>query len=498
MQGLVATSEIHAARAGADALRDGGTAVDAAVCAAACLTVTEPTSNGLGGDLFALVAEGATVRALSSSGAAPAALSLADVDAAGMPASGWLPVTVPGQVAGWGTLAGLGRLGLPRLLAPAIALARDGFTVGPVTAAAWARAARRLGGGAEWRASFLPGGHPPAAGERFVHAALARSLAVLARDGAQAFYTGELAERLVAHARATGGWLAASDLAAHRPSWEAPLRVALGDHEVLGLGAPTQGVAALLALAVVDGLPAAGVHERIEAFKLALADAYATVGDPQTTAAATAALLAPEHVARRRAAISSRAGASPAGAQPRGGTVLVCAGDAEGRLCCLIQSNFHGFGSGVVVPETGIALNNRGFGFSLDPAHPNALAGGKRPFHTLMPGMLLRDGVAVAAFGCMGGQMQAQGHVQLVTRLLAGEHPQAAVDAPRWRHLDDGPLALEVGFDGALAAELAARGHAVRPELPAREVGGAQIVLLRDGALLGGSDRRKDGGVVST
>jgi gamma-glutamyltranspeptidase / glutathione hydrolase len=500
---LVATSEIAAARAGAEVLGGGGNAVDAAICAAACLTVTEPTSNGLGGDLFALVWDNGRVHGLASSGASPAALDPDAIEGDRVPLYGWIPVTVPGQVAGWAALAGLGRLGLERLLAPAIELAREGFAVGPVTAAAWARAARIYGDAgtplfAEWRRVFLPGGGAPVAGQRFRNPDLGASLAAIARGGAEAFYR-DLGARIAEHARATGGWITEADLLAHRARWEAPLEVGYAGLRVLGMGAPTQGVVALEALAILEGLPGPhSVHDQIEAIKLSFADAYATICDPGVAVARPPAdLLAAAHVARRRAALDrERAGPSPAPpAVGLGGTVLVCAGDDEGRVCSLIQSNFHGFGSGIVVPGTGIALQNRGAGFVTTRGHPNRVAGGKRPFHTILPGLIVGPR-GVAAFGCMGGQMQPQGHVQLVAAYARGATPQGAVDAPRWRWLDDGQVALELGFDRAEAADLARRGHRVVPDVEAAQFGGAQVVVSTDAGSIGGSDARKDGGVV--
>ena len=355
------------------------------VCAAAALTVTEPTSNGLGGDLFALVWDGRAVSALASSGASPRALDRSAVSGDRIPLKGWVPVTVPGQVAGWEALAQrFGRMDLERLLQPAVALAR-GFEVGPVTARAWAAAADRYRGPefAAWQQTFLVDGSAPSAGQRFANPDLGASLAAIGRGGAAAFYT-DLAAVIVEHARTTGGWLTARDFADHEVRWERPLSIPLrsavhGQITAVGMGAPTQGVAALAALGLIEALaPPVTVHDRIEAIKLALADAYAAVSDPATAQIATERLIAPAHLDRRRHRLDrDRAGPSPAPPDlPAGGTVLVCTGDDEGRLCSLIQSNFHGFGSGVVVPGTGIALQNRGAGFSLEPGHPNALAGG--------------------------------------------------------------------------------------------------------------------------
>ncbi|MFT4621914.1 MAG: gamma-glutamyltranspeptidase/glutathione hydrolase [Myxococcota bacterium] len=482
----VATSERHAAEAGAGVLRAGGSAADAAIATAAALTVTEPTSNGLGGDLFALVWDGSAVTALAASGASPRRL---DVDAVraehdAVPLTGWLPVTVPGQVSGWRALHHrFGRLPWGRLLAPAIGLAEDGFVVGPITAAAWARAEARFGAFSEWRRVFLPGGLPPGAGQRFSNPDLAASLAALVADPC-ALYTGGLAQRLVEHSRATGGALAADDLALHQARWVKPLTARYRDQQVVGMTAPTQGVVALQALAMLESLD--GVHAQIEAVKLSFADAYATVSDR----ADPTALLSPAHVRSRAAQIGERAGPPVPDPGIRGGTVLLCVSDGT-TVASVIQSNFHGFGSGIVVPGTGIALQNRGAGFRLDPGHPNALAPGKRPFHTILPA-LLRTADGWGAFGCMGGQMQPQGHVQLVTGWQAGSGVQAAIDAPRWRWTDDGRVLLESGFDDQAAADLEDRGHRVERDAPSWQLGGAQAVLPHGV----GSDPRKDGRVV--
>jgi len=500
--GLVATSEIHAARAAADVLSEGGTAVDAALCAAACLTVTEPTSNGLGGDLFALVWDGSQVHALASSGAAPQALTPDHVPGDAVPHLGWLPVTVPGQVAGWGALAErFARFDLERLLSPAITYARQGFAVGPVTAAAWARAVPHFASFDAWTRAFTVDGRAPRAGERWANPDLGSSLERIARAGSSAFY-GELGRRIAEHAAATGGWLTEADLAAHEVRWETPLSVRFGGRQVLGMGAPTQGVVALRALGLLAPLTDVRVHDRIEAIKLAFADAYASVSDPAWLQVQPADLLTAASLDVRRQALDrERAGPVPPPPGLDGGTVLVCTADDDGRLCSLIQSNFHGFGSGIVVPGTGIALQNRGAGFSLQPGHPNQLAGGKRPFHTILPGLLLSaEGQGVGAFGWMGGQMQPQGHVQLVSGLAEGRAPQQVLDAPRWRWLDAGRVALEWGFDPAVARDLRERGHQVQESVPPWHFGGAQLVMRSGGgsgpSWIGASDRRKDGGVV--
>jgi gamma-glutamyltranspeptidase / glutathione hydrolase len=508
-RGVVATSEPQAAEVGASVLRAGGNAVDAALATAACLTVTEPTGNGLGGDLLALIFDGETIRGLEAVGHAPAALTLEEVRRLGhreMPLHGWLPVTAPGQVAGWGALhEAYGSMPMAELLAPAIRLGRQGCLVSPVIAAAWRRAAEVHGSRAAWREVFMPKGQVPAAGETFRNPALANSLELIAQRGAKAFYD-ELGERIVRHAADTGGYLGPGDLRSLAPRWVEPLACDYGPYRLLGAPAPTQGAIALEALGILDGLAGDGadeitrVHRAIEATKLAFADGYAALADPTAMRLDPSALLDPAHLARRRAQIhDDRAGPSPARAGLPGGTVLVCAGDAEGRLISLLQSNFHGFGSGIVVPGTGISLHNRGAGFSLDPRHPNALAPGKRPFHTLLPGMLASrdDGALLAAYGCMGGQMQPQGHVQLVASLAAGAAPQTALARPRWRWLDSGAVLLEEGFDPELAAALEALGHSIQRDGAPRQFGGAQLVMRRPaGGLIAASDPRKGGAAV--
>ncbi len=486
----VVTSEWQAAQAGETVLREGGNAVDAAIATAACLTVTEPTSNGLGGDCFALVHDGERIHALASHGASPAAFDLAAVRAehAQMPVTGPLPITVPGQVAGWqALLERLGTWNAARVLQPAIDLASGGFTVGPVTAAAWARSVARLRAQAEWARVFLDQGAPPAAGDVRTAPDHAATLRALSTDGLGAMYVGDLSRRIAAATPLTE-----ADLGGHRAHWVTPLQVAWGDWQVVGMTAPTQGVVALQALAMLHGRPSAP-HHQIEAIKLAFGDAYAHVADPDTMSQSIESLLDPERVRDLSGQIGPAAAPPPPPSGMSGGTVLLCVDDGDLQVS-FIQSNFMGFGSGVVVPGTGIAMQNRGAGFVLDPSHPNCAAGGKRPFHTILPGLITeRDGRPLAAFGCMGGQMQPQGHVQLVSALGAGRSPAQAVAAPRWRWTDAGELWLEQGFDPRLAADLMARGHPVRSDVAPTAFGGAQIVLRTSDGLQVGTDPRKDG-----
>ncbi len=519
--GCVATSEARAVAVGVEVLRGGGSAVDAGVAMVACLTVTEPTSNGLGGDLFALVAEAGgesgrdgRITALQANGASPAGLDVEAIRrqaraggvAGRMPLYGWAPVTVPGQVSGWAALhERYGRLPWARLLQPAIDAARDGFEVGPITAAAWARAQQVYAAVddplmASWADVFTVDGRTPRAGETFCNPALARSLSAIAAGGATAFYT-DLGERIAAWSSETGGWLTPEDFRSHIARWVEPWSVTSRGWTVWGMSAPTQGIAALQALGMlehIDGSPGTplGEHVAIEAIKRAFADTYATVCD-----GAGADALDPAYLASRAVGIDGRAGPSPASPGIAGGTVLAVAVDDAGQAISIIQSNFHGFGSGLVVPGTGIALQNRGAGFVLapdeasHPCHPNALAAGKRPFHTILPGLLRPPGTdRIGPFGCMGGQMQPQGHVQLVRALQASIDAQRAVDRPRWRWLDTGEVALEVGHRGA--ESLSNRGHTVQPGVASTHFGGAQLIVpTSDGGWDAGSDPRKDGDV---
>ncbi|MBA3373732.1 MAG: gamma-glutamyltransferase family protein [Actinomycetota bacterium] len=501
---VVATSQPLAAQAGLAMLAAGGNAVDAAVAAAAALTVVEPTSNGIGSDLFALVWDGRTLHGLNASGRSPAALDPEPLLGAPMPLRGWDAVTVPGAVSGWVALhERFGTLDLEQLLAPAVAYADGGFAVSPITAKAWARAATVFAGSPDF-APFLPGGCGPAAGQRFAFPAQGRTLRTIAASGGDAFYRGALAERIAAHATAGGSPLSGEDLASHAADWVQPLAQRWADvvlHEIPPSG---QGIAAQQALGLLAGTDitdhapdsADAVHLQAEAMKLAFADAHRHVADPAHMLVEAAALLDPAYLRERAARIDpARVGDPDHGSPPAGGTVYLCTADADGRMVSLIQSNYYGFGSGVVVPDTGISLQNRGAGFSTERGHPNQLAPSKRPFHTIIPGFLTSsDGKARMAFGVMGGPMQPQGHVQMVLRTTTwGQNPQAASDAPRWRVESGRGLALEAGVDPAVRAELARRGHEISSDTDSFGFGGAQLIARTAGGWLAASDHRKDG-----
>jgi gamma-glutamyltranspeptidase/glutathione hydrolase len=483
---MAATSQPLATRAALRVLEDGGNAVDAAVTAAAVLCVVEPMSTGIGGDLFALVWDGA-VSGLNASGRAPRSADPMALD--DVPLYGPRSVTVPGAVSGWAALLERhGTFGLDRCLAPAIDAAEQGFAVTPVIARMWAQLAPGLTDPEAVRVF----GRAPVVGDVVRLPELGASLRRIAGQGPVGLYTGPVAEAICA-----ASWLEPADLAAHEPEWVEPLRLAHRGAEVLELPPNGQGAIALQALGLVEPLvprdTADRVHLQAEALKLAFADGYAQIADR----ALPAGFLDEAYLAERRALIDpDRAGAPVAGDLPRGGTVYLCVVDGERRAISLIQSLFHGFGSRVVAPGTGIALQNRGSSFTLEPGHPNRLAPGARPFHTIIPGLLLRDGGLLGPFGVMGGHFQAQGHLQVGEHLLAGRlDPQAALDEPRFRLDRDAAgwtLALEPGL-WPLADELARRGHRVRREPEPGGFGGGQAILLRGAALVGGSEPRKDG-----
>ena len=505
---IVATSQPLAAQAGLNAMRDGGNAVDAAIAAAATLTVVEPTSNGIGSDLFAIVWDGSRLHGLNASGRSPAGIDAERLlEADEIPLRGWDAVTVPGAVSGWVALSErFGRLELDRLVTPAAAYARDGFAVGPVTAAAWSFAPRSYAGFEDF-APFLPGGAAPEPGQRFAFPDQAATLTLIGATNGEAFYRGELAERMAAHAGANGAPLGGDDLDAHRADWVGTLSQRFGDIEVHEIPPNGQGIAALEALGILERLDLAGldpdgphaIHLQAEAMKAAFADVNAHVADPDAMTIDPMALLDAGFLDRRAAGIDrARAGSPEVGRLQAGGTVYLCTADPDGMMVSLIQSNFHGFGSGIVVPGTGISLQNRGAGFVTQPGHPNAVAPAKRPFHTIIPAFGLNaDGSPSMAFGVMGGHMQPQGHTQVVLRTaLWGQNVQAALDAPRWRVESGRELALEAGVAAATRAALADRGHVLLDDTTMGGFGGGQAIVKLPGGWLGASDPRKEGAAV--
>lgn len=508
-ENVVATSHPLAAQAGVAMLAKGGNAVDAAIAAAAVLTVVEPTGCGLGSDGFAILWDGQELHGLNSSGAAPAGWTPERfAGRSEIPFRGWDSVTVPGAVASWVALIDrFGALDLETVMAPAIGYAEGGFNVSPVIGALWQRGAEMLSEQPGFAQAFMPGGRAPRAGERFANPAQARSLRLIAETRGRAFYEGELAEKIAAFAAEHGAALSAEDLAAHRPEWCGTIETGFGEERLHEIPPNGQGIAALMALGMLEhtGIreleaddPQA-LHLQIEATKLAFADLHAYVADQaHMTDPTVEALIDPVYLKARAAHIDpARTQDHGPGAPKHGGTVYLTTADASGMMVSFIQSNYSGFGSGVVVPETGISLQNRGAGFTLEDGHPNQVAPGKRPFHTIIPGFVTRNGAPEMSFGVMGGPMQAQGHVQMMLRCgLWGQDVQSAIDAPRWRFVAGAEVAVEDAMPEVTRARLAEMGHAIKVEAPdsAFGFGGAQLIRrLPGGGYAAGSDPRKDG-----
>ncbi|MEJ5310911.1 MAG: gamma-glutamyltransferase family protein [Anaerolineae bacterium] len=513
-QNVVATSQPLAAQAGLDALRRGGNAMDAALATAIALTVVEPTSNGIGSDAFAIVWDGAQLHGLNASGRAPHALTPERF--AGMkqmPTVGWDPVTVPGAVSAWVALsARFGKLPFAELFEAAIHYAHDGFLVSPITAQAWARAPERYADYPAFAATFAPNGRAPYPGELFRCPDQARTLELIAATQGETFYRGALAEQIVAHAQATGGLMTMDDLATHTPEWVTPMAQVYHGYCLHEIPPNGQGLAALIALGILQHCNLAqypvdsadSLHLQIEAMKLAFAEAHRHIADPAWMDVPAEALLDADFLAERARQIRMDAAQFPTSTLPTDhGTVYLTAADASGIMVSYIQSNYMGFGSGIVIPGTGISLQNRGAGFRLEAGHPNRVAGGKRPYHTIIPGFVTREGQPVMSFGVMGGHMQPQGHVQMMVRIFDyGQNPQAASDAPRW-YIEEDPtrLSLEPGFAPEVVAELRRRGHNVTADLPPGRFGGAQLIYRmengdRQTGYCAGTDWRKDGQAV--
>ena len=501
---VVATSNPLVVQSGLHALRQGGNAIDAALAAAVTLTVVEPNNNGLGSDAFAIVWDGGTLTGLNASGRSPRALTLdhfTEYDA--VPATGWLPVTVPGAVSAWVALSErFGRLPFERLFDDAVRYAREGYPVPPITASRWGEAEIYYRECPDFARTFCPGGHAPRPFETVRFPDHAKTLELIRDSRGEEFYRGDIAEKIAAYARKTGGLLTEDDMAGHRAEWTTLLHMDFAGHTLHEIPPNGQGIAALMACGIlrhagvdkyaVDS--ADSLHMQIEAMKLAFADVYQYVADPAYMDVTSDELLNEDYLAGRAGLIDMAAAGDPGyGIPPKGGTVYLAAADSSGMMVSYIQSNFMGFGSGVVVPGTGIAMQNRGFGFSLDPDHPNCAAGGKRPYHTIIPAFVTRDDEPVMSFGVMGGPMQPQGHLQMMVRVfLHGQNPQAAADAPRWRVMGGRRVIVEDGIEASVLDELVKRGHKIDRADPS-QFGGAQLIYRDGGHYCAGSDPRKDG-----
>ena len=514
--GVVATSQPLAAQAGLAVLCAGGNAVDAALATVAALCVVEPCSTGVGGDAFALIwqANERRLYGLNASGPAPAGLRADWVRGLGyaeMPAFGPIPVTVPGAVRGW--QAALDRFGswpLDRILTQAITYAEEGFPVSQRIAGSWSRSTEKMSQHPDSRRVWLPGGRAPRAGELFRNPEFARTLRTLAAEGPDAFYLGDIGRQIAACVQEAGGVLTQDDLAAYRPEWVTPLSLPYRDgyvfHEIPPNG---QGLTALIALNIARGFDlrrmrygsADYYHLLMEAIKLAFADAHAFIADPRQARVPISGLLSDAYAAARRALIRPDAALEPFPGQPdhHGDTVYLTVADREGNMVSWIQSLYMGFGSGLTAGTTGVQLQNRGANFSLEPGHPNEAAPGKRPYHTIIPGFITKDDQAWSSFGVMGGFMQPQGHLQVGVNLIDFDmDPQSALDAPRFQWMAGRAFGLEPGIAAAARAELAARGHEIRVDMPPLFYGGGQVIV-RDGetgVYYAGSEPRNDGAAV--
>ncbi len=513
---VVSTSHPLAAQAGLRMLQDGGNAVDAAIATAAVMTIVEPCSNGLGSDMFCILWDGQQLHGLNASGGAPAAWTPGyfrakyGVDPKTPPKRGWDSVTVPGAVAGWVALhERFGRLPFADLLAPAIEVAERGYAVPVIVQQKWRNAAAlpEITSQPGFAAAFMPHGRAPNVGEQFTFAEAARTLRLIALTTGEAFYAGEIAAAAAAHAKVHGGVMTAADFAAYRPEWVEPIARDYRCHTVHEIPPNGQGIAALIALGILEkfdiaALPVDGVasqHLQIEAMKLAFADTYKYVAEPRTMRLSAQQMLDEGYLASRARLIDpQRAQDFGPGHGPQGGTIYLSAADERGLMVSFIQSNYMGFGSGVVVPGYGLSLQNRGHGFSLDPQSDNVVGPGKRPFHTIIPAFLTKDGKPLMSFGVMGGDMQPQGHMQTLVRMLDyKQQPQAACDAPRWRW-NGGTVNTEHGMPAATVQGLRDLGHRVESFADSyQDFGAGQFIWrLGDPAVDGyaaASDPRRDG-----
>jgi len=519
---IVSTSHPLAAQAGLRILWKGGNAVDAAIAAAAVITIVEPVSCGLGGDAFALVWDGAKLHGLNASGVAPAAWSLdyfkrkygETQGLANRPTRGWDAATVPGVIAGWEALqTRFGSLPFADLMEPAIEIAERGHAVANIVARKWAAAIPELKDGPGFAEAFMPHGRAPAVSELVRAPGHAKTLRLLAEQGPRAFYEGEIAERIAAFAKQGGGAMTQADLGAYRADWVEPIEKKYRGYTVHEIPPNGQGIAALIALGILEkfDLPSLAVdqvqsqHLQIEAMKLAFADVYQYVADPRSMEVTPEQMLDDAYLSERAKLIDpARARDFDFGMPPAGGTIYLSAADERGMMVSFIQSNYMGFGSGVVVPGLGISMQNRGVGFSMDPKSANVVAGGKRPFHTIIPAFMTQEvngtREAVMSFGVMGGDMQPQGHLQTVVRMLDyAQQPQAACDAPRWKVNRDFTVDLESTMSRELVRALEQRGHELKAvDDPYMDFGSGQFIwkLDRNDAERGyvaASDSRRDG-----
>ena len=525
-KGMVCTSQPLAAQAGLDIIKRGGNAVDAAIATAACMTVLEPTSNGIGSDAFALVWTKGELHGLNASGRSPMAITAEEVKKQGyteMPKRGWIPVMVPGAPSAWAELSEkFGRLPLEKVLEPAITYAREGYPVSPVTSKIWNNAYREFSETLTeecfrpWFETFAPDGHAPQPGEIWrseAHAKTlemiaqthAKTLEMIAQTHAKAFYRGELADQIDEFSRKTGGYLRRSDLENYWCEWVKPIHINYRGYDVCEIPPNGDGIIALMALNILKGYSFAErdnadtVHKQLEAMKLAFADGNRYVADLDYMKAPVETLLSDEYADGRRALIGEQALTPEPGNPFRGGTIYLCTADGEGNMVSYIQSNYMGFGSGIVIPGTGIALQNRGANFTLDETMENCLGPGKKSLHTIIPGFLMKEGKAVGPFGVMGGFMQPQGHVQVIMNTVDFlMNPQDALNAPRWQWIGGKKIQVEKTFPAGIVEELKKRGHEMEVLESSLSFGRGQIIWRDENDVLcGATEPRADGTVAA-
>lgn len=513
-RGMVCASQPLAAQAGLDMIKQGGNAFDAALAAAACLAVVEPMSCNMGGDGFALIWHDGKLYGLNASGPAPALLSVNALKAAGyteMPKYGWGAVTVPGVTSGWAEInRRFGKLPLSQILQPAISYARDGFAVSPVVSALWKRNLETFKKELtpefyqSWAADFTINGRAPEAGEVFCYKGMAETLEELAATNCESFYRGAIAEQIDAYSRETGGYLRKEDLAAYQAQWVEPITTNYKGYDVWEIPPNGHGIVVLMALNILEKLNlSAGhddpevIHRQLEALKLAFTDGKRYIADPAHMKPTVEQLLSKAYADTRRELITGEAICPTPGTPYCGDTVYLNAADGDGNMISYIQSIYCGFGSGTVLPGTGIIFHNRGNNFTMDESMENCVAPGKKPYHTIIPGFLTKDGKAVGPFGVMGGFMQPQGHVQVLMNMIDFHmNPQEALDAPRWMWTGEKNISMEHSYGDSTADKLTRMGHKITVPVNSLEFGRGQIILRNeDGTLCGATEPRTDGTV---
>lgn len=514
--GMVATSQPLAAEAGLEMLKRGGNAVDAAIATAAALTVLEPTSNGIGGDAFAICWIDGEIYGINGSGPAPKAISAEKVKELGhdkMPTFGKIPVTVPGAPSTWAKLSErFGKLPFEQLFEPAIRYAEEGYPISPTLGFYWESAFNRFNQTfnedifKHWFDTFAPKGRAPKIGEIWSSKGHADTLREIAETKAESFYRGKLAEKIEQFFKEHDGFLTKEDLASYEAEWVKPISVNYRGYDVWEIPPNTQGIVALMALNIAKGFTFTEIenvetyHKQIESMKLAFTDGLHYVTESEYMNYTVEELLCEEYAEVRRKLIQKEAVEHTAGQPKGGGTVYLATADRDGNMVSFIQSNYMGFGSGIVIPNTGIAMQNRGHTFSLDPNHVNYLKPGKKTYHTIIPGFLSKDNVPIGPFGVMGGFMQPQGHFQTVINTIDFHlNPQAALDAPRWQWIKGKTVHVDPSFPDHIAQALQRRGHDIKRSLNHGEFGRGQIIW-RDpetGVLYGGTEHRTDGHIAS-